>query len=72
MNDARRPDPIRIQNACPKKWGELVGGDAGEERRGDAAAAVDRTPGLVDGDDDRELRVVGGHDAHEPGDVAML
>lgn len=27
MTDARRPDPIRIQNACPKKWSELVGGD---------------------------------------------
>lgn len=28
MTDARRPDPIRIQTACPKKWTELVGGDA--------------------------------------------
>lgn len=28
MTDARRTDSIRIQNACPKKWGELVGSDA--------------------------------------------
>ena len=50
---------------------ELGGGDAGEEGRGDHAARMQIAVRLVDGDDDRELGIVGRHDADEPGDVAV-